>query len=129
MSRVEDAESIENDNEDQINESRREMFEELRARKETLESNLQSKIAELKAICIREAVSLTLHLYLHFFVIASSFILTVGHFFVSHFSSLTDFLSFFIFNCVIDIVLSLLVLFFRVCAVRLIAHLKCLTYI
>ena len=83
MSRVEDAESIENDNEDQISESRREMYEELRARKETLESNLQNKIAELKAICIREAVCITLHLHLHFFVIASSFIITVCVIFLS----------------------------------------------
>lgn len=55
MSRAEDAESIENDSEEHICESRREMYEELRARKESLESSLQSKLAELKAICIREA--------------------------------------------------------------------------
>lgn len=59
MSRAEDAESIENDNEEQLCESRREMYEELRARKESLEFSLQSKLAELKAICIREAVSAT----------------------------------------------------------------------
>lgn len=81
MSRTEDAESIENDNEEQISESRRELYEELRARKESLESNLASKIAELKAICIREAVCITLHLHLHFSRIIFIFINCVCHFF------------------------------------------------
>jgi len=38
-------------------EQRREMYENLRIRKETLENTLQAKLTELKKLCIREAVS------------------------------------------------------------------------
>ena len=44
--------------EDCVDEERREMFETLKVRKEALEDALNKKVAELKALCLREGVSL-----------------------------------------------------------------------
>ena len=41
----------------QESEERREMYEALRVKQETLQDALQQKLAELKALCLREAVS------------------------------------------------------------------------
>lgn len=48
------------ENEDHGEEERREMREVLRARKETLNARLAEKLAELKEMCLQEAVSRSL---------------------------------------------------------------------
>lgn len=45
------------DDENEETEERREMHEALRVRKEALQGALNTKLAELKALCLREAVS------------------------------------------------------------------------
>lgn len=46
-----------NENEEHQVEERREMYEELKVRKETLNARLAEKLAELKEMCLQEAVS------------------------------------------------------------------------
>lgn len=58
---VTDEENIEEQREE-----RREMYDALRARKEALEAARADKLAELKALCLREAVS-TFYFYWRWF--------------------------------------------------------------
>lgn len=46
------------DQDEEQSEQRRQMFEVLRAKKESLDLALKQKLAELKAICLQEAVSI-----------------------------------------------------------------------
>lgn len=104
MSRAEDAESLENDNEDRISESRHQMYEELKARKESLESSLRSKLAELKAICIQEAVCITLFALTTFFSCPFITVLLIYPVVFIFLLLLTDQLPFSHANYVIDLV-------------------------
>lgn len=55
--REEEDSSMADENEDPDAETRRELYETLRAKKESVDQLLQAKLAELKALCLKEAVS------------------------------------------------------------------------